>query len=550
MYIRNKIHINQLGYVSSLKKEAAVIGGRGSFEIINAITNKTMFVGKLSKSTFDKASGENVSIADFSMFELNGRYYLKKGLRRSKPFVISNRPYCNIKNALLNSFYCNRCSETSSDIAGDFAHVKCHSSPAKHFENHEISGDYTGGWHNSGGYSKFSTFTAISLANMLYTYSLFSSLFSISKNIYEDNNNKLDLIAECKYGLEWLLKMQGKNGGVYNNVSPLHSDYDLFPTKDAAQQFLFPVTHRATANFVAVTALASRIFKEIDAEFSETLSEAAFNGWWWICENPEIIPEQNLFTQPVAAFDTYQDTDFNDDYFWAVCELYALTGDSCFAENIEEKYKIVNVAKYSFKEVGGYGALAYMTCKYAKNSDIIRHIHLTHRIESDNLIAISNNSMYKTTLEHDDYQLGSNHFIMNNAITLLFSYIYLKTDICLDLLIEQLNYVLGKNPCGISYITGFGSNSVLLPHHRACAFDNIEKPIPGLLVFGPCQDRSDGYMFWNTSETTPPAKCYKDNGNAFSVNDTHIMGSSAALMITAFLDSYENYKPNNFSTDF
>jgi MYXO-CTERM domain-containing protein len=51
-----------------------------------------------------------------------------------------------------------------------------------------------------------------------------------------------------------------------------------------------------------------------------------------------------------------------------------------------------------------------------------------------------------------------------------------------------LNYVLGVNPIGISYVTGLGFHSVTDPHDRQSWYTNSQakwmKPVPGILVFG------------------------------------------------------------------
>ena len=47
------------------------------------------------------------------------------------------------------------------------------------------------------------------------------------------------------------------------------------------------------------------------------------------------------------------------------------------------------------------------------------------------------------------------------------------------------DHLLGKNATGYSFITGEGVHTPMHPHHRPSAADNIEMPVPGLLVGGP-----------------------------------------------------------------
>ena len=97
--------------------------------------------------------------------------------------------------------------------------------------------------------------------------------------------------------------------------------------------------------------------------------------------------------------------------------------------------------------------------------------------------------------------------------------------------------MLGKNPMGISYVTGFGSRSVTQPHHRPSAFDDVEKPVPGLIVIGANSGRDDDYAKWNIPKNTPPAKCYCDTGFCYSTNETSINANSAALFLAAYYES-------------
>ena len=51
--------------------------------------------------------------------------------------------------------------------------------------------------------------------------------------------------------------------------------------------------------------------------------------------------------------------------------------------------------------------------------------------------------------------------------------------------VKTLDYLLGKNPMDMSYVTGFGTKSPMHPHHRPSQADGIQEPVPGMLVGGP-----------------------------------------------------------------
>ena len=101
--MKSKIRLNQLGYITNMNKRAVYIGNPTSFEIADAASGKVMYAGVMTKFGYDEASGEDISIIDFSTFALPGEYYLKVGRKRSHNFIISGRPYYQFKEGLLKA---------------------------------------------------------------------------------------------------------------------------------------------------------------------------------------------------------------------------------------------------------------------------------------------------------------------------------------------------------------------------------------------------------------------------------------------------------------
>jgi endoglucanase len=83
-----------------------------------------------------------------------------------------------------------------------------------------------------------------------------------------------------------------------------------------------------------------------------------------------------------------------------------------------------------------------------------------------------------------------------------------------DFAVRQVNYALGDNPAGRSYVVGFGTNPPTHPHHRTSHsswLDSISQPaesrhvLYGALVGGP--DASDGYADDRTNYVTNEVAC-------------------------------------------
>ncbi len=538
--MNKKIIINQIGYISNQTKTAVYAGTADSFQIVSAENGKTMFSGFLKPPVFDKASGDTVSLIDFSSFNVCGKYYIKIGLKKSLSFVISDNPYNDVKKGLLKGLYYNRCSALDRRFAGDYAHKACHTELVPLFENPSKKIDVSGGWHDSGGYGKYSACTSVTLGHLLYAYTLFPESFAEKTGIPESENDIPDILNECRVGLEWLLKMQTRDGGVHHKVVSSYQPESIMPEDDNIEHYVFAKSHQATACACAAFALASRVYGDFDAGFSQRLSEASINAWIWLMNNPNYEPFETPPTIAVNAAGDFYDNNFNDELFWAVCELYEMTGDSSFHDKIVELHNTVSCTGFMNCELSGFGTIAYLFGSRHREKSIEQALHLRIRIKADNLYGLSCKSGYGTAKSADDYERGSNMLSMTDSMVLILAYKIFSCEDYLSAVCEQVNYILGKNPVGICYITGFGKVSVMNPHHRPSESDDIEEPVPGLLVCGPSKDVQDDITQWNVPSESAPAKCYYDILQSYTTNEPTIYTNSSAIFTVGYLDTLGN----------
>lgn len=532
--MNRKIVLNQLGYINTMPKTAVIVGAADLFQIVNIRNGRTMFSGVIERSVYDPASNDTVCPIDFSGFNVCGDYYIKAGRKKSTIFTISPDPYDKLKLALLKGLYFNRCGAAlDKRCAGDYAREKCHDDFIPLFENPARRLDVSGGWHVSGGYGKYSVCTCVALGHLLRAYSVFPEKFTGETCIPESGNGVPDILNECRVGLEWLFKMQARDGGVYHKVSAVKKTPIVMPENDRANQFVFPRSHQATACFCAVSSLASRIFKPFDEAFSERLHEASINAWIWLMNNPVFKPFENPPTVSFNLAGDFYDGNIDDDMFWAVCELYETTGDETFHSKIRELSGKINLTGFRNSDNGGFGAMSYLFGKQPRDELTEQLIRVQLRIKADNLYSLSKKSGYSTAKAPDDYILGSNMHAMTDGMLLIFAYKIFDCAEYLNAAYEQLNYILGKNPMGICYVTGFGSERAEHPHHRPSEADDVEAPIPGLLVCGPNKNLQDDFTRWNISAEAAPAKCYYDVMYSYTTNETAIFSNSAAVFVAA-----------------
>ncbi len=106
---------------------------------------------------------------------------------------------------------------------------------------------------------------------------------------------------------------------------------------------------------------------------------------------------------------------------------------------------------------------------------------------------------------------------------------------------SNLNYLMGCNPLGICYFTGYGTVSPEHPHHRPSIAQN--KPMSGILVGGvhPYLEDSAAKAYCSGQ---PTGKCYVDNQQSFSTNEVTIYWNLPLTYLFTFIISQESIAGN------
>jgi endoglucanase len=105
--------------------------------------------------------------------------------------------------------------------------------------------------------------------------------------------------------------------------------------------------------------------------------------------------------------------------------------------------------------------------------------------------------------------------------------------------VNAMDYLLGRNPLNKSYVSGHGENPLTNPHHRFWAHSadpSFPGPPPGALAggsnFGTPADSVAAAIY----ATCMPQTCYRDDIDAYSLNEVAINWNAPLFWITAFLD--------------
>jgi endoglucanase len=139
---------------------------------------------------------------------------------------------------------------------------------------------------------------------------------------------------------------------------------------------------------------------------------------------------------------------------------------------------------------------------------------------ADDLIRGANETAYQTVMTKSarHFGWGSNSEAANEGVALIQAYKLSHNTKYLYFTLANLDYILGRNGSGYSYVTGYGSKTPMHPHHRPSVADGIIDPIPGLLVGGPNPGMQDKIRV----PSIVPDEAYVDDDRAYAVNEIAI----------------------------
>jgi endoglucanase len=539
------VRVNQMGYSLNSAKQVLYVGKENAFFILEAVTQEMVYQGSLEEKGFDEASGDYVCTGDFSSVNQPGDYYIVINQERSLLFTVSEHRYNVCTKALLKAFYYQRCGvELQEQYAGSWSHPVCHLQPSYLFcqEAEELLNrnpkelkqhDTVGGWHDAGDYGRYTIATVKTVADLLQAYAHYPEVFLHPTDIPESKLKGADILHEAKIGLDFLFKMQrNEDGAVHTKVTSRHFPGMIMPEIDMAPLFIFDISSPATAGFAAVMAMASCTYREFDSDYASRCQDAAKKAYRWLQQNPEPLLFKNPYNLTSGEYGDICDI---DERYWAAAQLYLSTGEEQYHEDfIRYYFMLKDRLSLGWKNVGGYGTIAYLFTNRVVNQEVYDKLKEEWRSHVSALEERSLSNGYGITLGISDYVWGSSMILMNQSIQLIIAQRLFKTSSYCHIIQQNWDYLFGRNPMDISYVTGLGEQSIKNPHHRPSASEGILEPVPGLVSGGPCAALVDEIV-QEKCQGNPPAKCFADHTESYSTNEIDIYWNSPALYVGAYL---------------
>ncbi len=536
--LSKNIAVNQIGYDILGGKSFWVTVKAAKFNVVCEETGGIVFSGDVSNVGVDASIGTTAGWGDFSPLKEKGRYYIEIDHEKSYSFEIGEDVFASLRKSLIKMIYYQRCGvELDAKHAGEeYTHKPCHLEMGKIWgEDGEWNG--TGGWHDAGDYGKYSVPCVRTIADLLFAYELYPDTFGDDINIPESGNGVPDILDEAKVGLLWLLKMQRKDGGVYHKFTSAEFCGMIMPEDDLLPQYAIQVSPTATAGLSAVMAKAARIFGNIDKQFARRCKKAAILAWEYMKAHPDMPQYEN--PQGVVTGE-YKDTSNQDELYWAAVELYILSGESIYLAKAESLYS-KHIALFwtdtlEWYDVGYLGTFSYLLFENVEKESVFYKKLKKDTIETaDKLVAFAGKKAYSVAMNEEDYIWGSNMVLTNRANVLLMAYEIEPKMKYIETAQSHMDYLLGTNALSQCFVTGFGEKTIKHPHHRPSAANEAQEPIPGMVSGGPNSNRQDAVAQESFDEFTPPAMCFIDDTDAYSLNEVATYWNSSALLLVAGL---------------
>ncbi len=519
--------INNAGYIPGAVKTAVVFSNaslEGKSIGLFSSSGKQISAYRLGRNKGAWGNFGYHYTVDFSGITEQGKYYFGNDNHKSEIFEIGLSQYINLLPHVLSFFRVQRCGSTNPEH-----HEICHIFDSPRVAGDEQHGkvDVTGGWHDAGDYIKFLNTTAVSTYLLALSYQINPSLHETDLN----KNGAPDILEEIRVGLDWMLRANYSGKKLISQVQDMR-DHDVgwrLPENDTLK-YDRPAYRSEGKNlagiFAAAMALGSSIWKErfSDNEFADRCRKAAENVYSGIATMPDVDSSNSGM---------YQDKTHFAKHCLGAVELYRLTNKGIYLQDAKMAY-----AKMSPDYWWSWGDINSLAGFRLGEIDK-KYLNLLEA----NVLGF-NEQITKTVYgDVGIYPWGTTTTLFGVAAQALLYRKITGQTLADNIPIFQVDYILGKNPWGISFITGIGNKYARNLHSQVAYLRKID--LPGGIAAGPVNNEIlKGYEITRTnlsgSEFNTDTVSYFDDRNDYITNEPAIITNATAVFaLTLLLSQYK-----------
>lgn len=580
----SKIVVDQFGYLPELEKRAVIRSPEQGYDaeeaftpgklyaVIDTRSGQTVYQGAPTPwrgGQVDETSGDRTWWFDFSSVTKPGSYVVRDVERRvdSFEFEINDRVYTPVLKAAFKTFYLQRAGiEKRAPFApSGFSDKASHLGPGQdghatlynRKRDRNTARDVRGGWYDAGDYNKYTNWTANYVISLLHAYDENPSVWTDDFDIPESGNGIPDILDEVKWGLDWLSRMQNRDGSVLSIVSLAEGSP---PSSAKGPSHYGPPNTSAALTSAGAFALAAKIYGKNQSSQQQVslYKQRAELAWSWAERNPNIVFKNNDAGQGSEGLGAGQQEVDNkgrqQKRLLAASYLFALTSDPRYTRTAEQIYgrlKPIDPYYTNAFDADLTFTLAYLSRQprlSARFRNRIKTDFKSHVTQADNGLKAVTDGRDPYGAHIQEYTWGSNaaksrkgsiftQAIINGvggASNLQYK----------NAASHYLHYLHGVNPLGKSYLSSMqnygAENPVRKLYHGW--FSGNTRPAPGFLVGGPnpyyerdecchssCGGQGDKLCRLPTLSPPagqPAAKSYTDFNDGWPLNSWQITENS------------------------
>lgn len=558
--VTSRIHVDQFGYHPNETKVAVISDPQRGYNEGDSYTpgpelavcrvkdRKAVFRGKpnvWNRGAIDEDSGDRGWWFDFTSVRTPGTYYVFDPTTklRSPVFRIGTDVYRPVLRAAVRTFYYQR---LSLDIKKPYAEEpwilpaymnedrRARAVWAK--DDPSTERDLSGGWMDAGDTNKYPPFNGDALSSLLYSYTNNPAAFGDNYGIPESGNGLPDLLDEVKYQLDWLVKMQDSDGGVFIKMGNLRNQ------PASRGRFYGPKDTGATITFALNTAHAARVFGRFPQwrSFAAGLQERAERAWHYYKSRPRTT---SLDTGEIMAGIANRSEEEQDRLeAMASLHLFLLTGKAEYHDAFRAKVGTLQQLSWGFWAPYGAGS-AEVLVEYLRlpSADASTRSRIAEALKAsvghERFDPPAERDLYRAWMNPEAYHWGSNQVRASFGFSALLVAEHGTTRDADRARLRQrardlLHSFHGVNPLTVVYLTNMERHgaelSVKRIWHERFNYDTpfADNPPPGYVVGGPNQNfggrngQRPGDVEWIKRQ--PRGKAYADFNEPWPANSWEI----------------------------
>ena len=455
------VAVNQVGYLPLAPKVAVVASEAPAlnWSLLDE-AGDVVSSGQTSARGYDPASGDHLHRIDFSAVAQMGSYRIKiEELGAPEPVVIADGIYDRLPEDAMAYFYFHRMG-----VPVDAVHMRHpeHGRAALHPDAHRVAafGGWTPhrfnvarAWADAGDFGLYSVNHAFASWVLLNLHERYDAFTDGSLAIPEAGNGRSDLLDEVEFGSTFLKGMLPPTGLASHKV---HADrWSTFPIsveeENRMSRWAMPPSTNATWAIARTYAHLARRLRSVSPEAAAAYIAIAEDAY----RRAEADPDVDYVTETKGG-GAYPDEQNDDDAYAAAVELFLTTKAPRYRKALMASPHYGVVDAFYWRDVATLGTLSLLTVDNDLPTADLAAMRAALQARADVLTERIHTGGYPTSLLPDGYVWGSNGVVLSDMMVIAYAYDETRQRRHLEALFLAMDYLMGNNAIGHSFITGYG----------------------------------------------------------------------------------------------